>query len=52
MDGPIIAYVRIPYNPLMRLPGGNLDPNWAQKMSFCLILQEFSDFLGPGSYVI
>ena len=42
MDGPIISYVRICDDPLTH--GGNLDPFWAQRMFFCLFLQEFCDF--------
>ena len=45
MDGPIIGYVRISAYTLARPHGCNLDPIWAQKMFFCLILQGFCDFL-------
>ena len=45
MDSPIIGYVKISDDPLMRPHGGNLDPIWAQKMLvFYLILQKFCDF--------
>ena len=44
MDGPIIDYVKICDDPLTH--GGNLDPIWAQKMLYGLILQEFCDFYG------
>ena len=44
MDGPIIDYVRLCDDPLTH--GGNLDPVWARKIFFRLILQEFFDFSG------
>ena len=44
MDGPIIDYVRICDDPLTH--GGIVDPIWAQKMFFGLILQQFCDFSG------
>ena len=45
MDGPvIIGYVRICDDPLTHC--GNLDPIWAHKILFGLILQEFCGFLG------
>ena len=44
MDGPIIGYVRSCDDPLTH--GGNLDPIWAQKMFFGLILQGVCDFSG------
>ena len=44
MDGPIIGHMRICDDLLTH--GGNLDPIWAQKMFFDLILQGFCYFSG------